>query len=135
MRPLAPRRTGVVGVLEVGTSKIVCMIARLKPREATSSLRRRTHSVDVLGIGHTSAHGIKGGTVIDMERAEHAIRRAVDAAERTAGAQIASVIVSMAGGRLASEHFTAEVDLPEPAVAEGDIRRVLDAASTFAVGE
>ncbi|QFR35087.1 cell division protein FtsA [Ancylobacter sp. TS-1] len=135
MRPLAPRRTGVVGVLEVGTSKIVCMIARLKPRDATSSLRRRTHSVDVLGIGHTSAHGIKGGTVIDMERAEHAIRRAVDAAERMAGAQIASVVVALAGGRLSSEHFTAEVDLPEPAVAEGDIRRVLDAASTFAIGE
>ncbi|MCK0208034.1 cell division protein FtsA [Starkeya koreensis] len=135
MRPLAPRRTGVVGVLEVGTSKIVCMIARLKPRDATSSLRRRTHSVDVLGIGHTSAHGIKGGTVIDMERAEHAIRRAVDAAERMAGAQIASVVVALAGGRLSSEHFNAEVDLPEPAVAEGDIRRVLDAASTFAVAE
>jgi cell division protein FtsA len=135
MRPLAPRRTGVVGVLEVGTSKIVCMIARLKPRDASSSLRRRTHSVDVLGVGHTSAHGIKGGTVIDMERAEHAIRRAVDAAERMAGAQIASVVVSLAGGRLSSEHFAAEVDLPEPAVAEGDIRRVLDAASTFAVGQ
>ncbi|WP_250152649.1 cell division protein FtsA [Ancylobacter radicis] len=135
MRPLAPRRSGVVGVLEIGTSKIVCMIARLKPRDATTSLRRRTHSVDVLGIGHTSSHGIKGGAVIDMERAEHAIRRAVDAAERMAGAQIASVVVSMAGGRLASDHFVAEVDLPEPAVAEGDIRRVLDAASTFAIGE
>ncbi len=135
MRPLAPRRSGVVGVLEIGTSKIVCMIARLKPRDVSTSLRRRTHSVDVLGIGHTSSHGIKGGAVIDMERAEHAIRRAVDAAERMAGAQIASVVVSIAGGRLASEHFAAEVDLPEPAVAEGDIRRVLDAASTFAVAE
>ena len=135
MRPIAPRRSGVVGVLEVGTSKIVCMIARLKPRDSSNSLRRRTHSVDVLGIGHTSAHGIKGGAVIDMERAEHAIRRAVDAAERMAGAQIASVVVSMAGGRLSSDHFAAEVDLPEPAVAEGDIRRVLDAASTFAIGE
>lgn len=135
MRPIPPKRSGVVGVLEVGTSKIVCLIARLKPRDFSSSLRRRTHSVDILGIGHTSAHGIKGGTVVDMERAEHAIRRAVDAAERMAGAQIASVVVSMAGGRLSSEHFAAEVDLPEPAVAEGDIRRVLDAASTFVVGE
>ncbi|WP_210255280.1 cell division protein FtsA [Ancylobacter pratisalsi] len=135
MRPLAPRRSGVVGVLDIGTSKIVCVIARLKPRDAATSLRRRTHSVEVLGIGHTSAHGIKGGAVIDMERAEYAIRRAVDAAERMAGAQIASVVVSMAGGRLSSEHFAAEVDLPEPAVAEGDIRRVLDAASTFAVGQ
>lgn len=135
MRPLSPRRSGIVGVLEVGTSKIVCLIARLKPRDASLSLRRRSHAIEVLGVGHTSAHGIKGGTVVDMERAEHAIRRAVDAAERMAGAQIASVIVSMAGGRLGSEHFAAEVDLPEPAVAEGDIRRVLDAASTFAVGD
>ncbi|HEY9212738.1 MAG TPA: cell division protein FtsA [Ancylobacter sp.] len=135
MRPLPPRRTGVVGVLEVGTSKIVCLIARLKPRDPATSLRRRSHSVEILGFGHTSAHGIKGGAVVDMERAEHAIRRAVDAAERMAGAQIASVVVSMSGGRLASEHYAAEVDLPEPAVAEGDIRRVLDAASTFAVGE
>ena len=135
MRPLSPRRSGVVGVLEIGTSKIVCLIARLKPRDASMTLRRRSHAIEVLGVGHTSAHGIKGGTVADMERAEHSIRRAVDAAERMAGAQIASVIVSMAGGRLGSEHFNAEVELPEPAVAEGDIRRVLDAASTFAVGD
>ncbi|MFK8250246.1 cell division protein FtsA [Ancylobacter terrae] len=135
MRPLPPRRTMVVGVLDVGTSKIVCLIAKLKPRDGGDVLRRRSHSVEILGIGHTRAHGMKAGAVVDMERAENAIRHAVDAAERMAGVQIASVIVSIAGGRLSSEHFAAEVTLPEPAVAEGDIRRVLDAASTFAVGD
>ncbi|QJP17843.1 cell division protein FtsA [Starkeya sp. ORNL1] len=135
MRPLPARRTSVVGVLDIGTSKIVCLIARLKPRDASDMLRRRTHTVEILGIGHTRAHGMKGGAVVDMDRAEQAIRHAVDAAERMAGMQIASVVVSIAGGRLASEHYVAEVDLPEPAVAEGDIRRVLDAASTFAVGD
>lgn len=135
MRPLPARRTSVVGVLDIGTSKIVCLIARLKPRDASDMLRRRTHTVEILGIGHTRAHGMKGGAVVDMARAEHAIRHAVDAAERMAGMQIASVLVSMAGGRLGSEHYVAEVELPEPAVAEGDIRRVLDAASTFAVGD
>jgi cell division protein FtsA len=135
MRPLPARRTSVVGVLDIGTSKIVCLIARLKPRDASDMLRRRTHTVEILGIGHTRAHGMKGGAVVDMNRAEQAIRHAVDAAERMAGMQIASVVVSIAGGRLASEHYVAEVDLPEPAVAEGDIRRVLDAASTFAVGD
>lgn len=135
MRPLPARRTSVVGVLDIGTSKIVCLIARLKPRDASDMLRRRTHTVEILGIGHTRAHGMKGGAVVDMARAEQAIRHAVDAAERMAGMQIASVLVSMAGGRLASEHYLAEVDLPEPAVAEGDIRRVLDAASTFGVGD
>ncbi|HSI41450.1 MAG TPA: cell division protein FtsA [Xanthobacteraceae bacterium] len=135
MRPLPARRTMVVGVLDVGTSKVVCLIARLRPREPGEVLRRRSHSVEILGIGHTRAHGMKGGAVVDMERAEQAIRHAVDAAERMAGVQIASVLVSVAGGRPGSEHYAAEVAVPEPAVAEGDIRRVLDAASRFAVGD
>ncbi|WP_029353043.1 cell division protein FtsA [Bosea sp. 117] len=135
MRPVPARRTMVVGALDVGTSKIVCVIARLKPRDSSDVLRRRTHAVEIMGIGHTRAHGMKGGTVVDMDRAEQSIRRAVDAAERMAGVQIASVIVSMAGGRLGSQHYAAEVDLPDPSVAEGDIRRVLDAASTFAVAQ
>ncbi|MCK0198229.1 cell division protein FtsA [Ancylobacter sp. 6x-1] len=135
MRPIPPRRSAVVGVLDVGTSKIVCLIARLKPRHANDALRRRSHAVEILGIGHTRSHGMKGGAVVDMERAEQSIRRAVDAAERMAGVQIASVVCAVSGGRLGSEHYVAEVDLPDPAVAEGDIRRVLDAASTFAVGD
>src|SRR5262249_37477529 len=133
MRPIPQKKSGIIAVLDIGTSKIVCAIARLKPRGASDVLHRRTHAIDVLGIGHTRAHGVKGGAIVDMGRAELAVRQAVDMAERAAGVQIASVIVGVSGARLASQHYEAAVRLTAPAVEEFDIRRVLEAASTYAV--
>ena len=85
MRPLSARRSAILSVLDVGTSKIVCLIARLQPIEPSEMLRGRTHRCRILGIGHQRSRGIKSGTVVDMEAAEGAIRLAVDAAERMAG--------------------------------------------------
>ena len=50
MRPLPQKRSGLVAALDVGTSKVACLIARLRPREPDDVLRHRTHSIDVLGI-------------------------------------------------------------------------------------
>ncbi len=132
MGPL-PRRPVTVAALDIGSSKIACMIARLTPRDGSDGMRGRTHAVELLGFGHTSARGIKGGTVADMARAEEAVRRAVDAAERMAKVEIASALVSVSGGRLGSESFAASVRLQGAAVEQSDIGRVLDAASLHSV--
>ena len=81
----ASRRTGVVTVLDVGSSKVCCIVARLKPAEPSQLLRGRTHKAQVIGIGHQKSHGVKSGVVVELDRAEQAIRLAVDAAERMAG--------------------------------------------------
>ncbi len=83
IKPLGNRRAATVSVLDVGSTKISCLIARLKPRDG-EALRRRTHAVDVLGFASTRSRGIKSGVVVDLEEAEQAIRLAVDAAERMA---------------------------------------------------
>ncbi len=93
MKPVSPRRSAIVAALDVGTSKIVCMIARLKPQSPQEVLRRRSHGVEILGLGHTEARGIKGGAVINLAEAEEAVRRAVDLAEREASVQLESVVV------------------------------------------
>jgi len=133
MRPLNPRRSAVIAALDIGTSKIACLIARLKPLGGGAHLNGRTHSVELIGFGHTRARGIKAGAVVDMARAEEAIRLAVDAAERSAKVEIASVVLAISGGRLGSDSFAASVRLPGPSVEEGDIGRVLDAASLHSV--
>ena len=133
MQPLHPRRAGVVAALDIGTSKIACLIARLRPLGDRSQMRGRTHSVELIGFGYTRARGIKAGTVIDMARAEEAIRLAVDAAERSAKVEIASVVLAVSGGRLGSDSFAASVRLPGPSVEDGDIGRALDAASLHSV--
>lgn len=133
MRPLSPRRAVVVSILDVGTSKVVCLVARLKPVEAGDALPDRSHLVEIIGVGHQRSRGVKGGQIIDMEAAEQAIRLAVDAAERMAGVQVESVIVSVSAGRLASETFHAEVPIAGHPVEDRDIRRVLQAGCAHSV--
>src|ERR1700746_3644112 len=111
MKPISPHRSAVVAALDVGSSKIVCLIARLRPHGPQQVLTRRSHSVEVIGFGHTLARGTKAGTVVNLMQAEDAIRRAVDAAERMASVEIESVVLLISSGRPASELFAAEIEI------------------------
>lgn len=127
------RRSGVITVLDVGSSKICCMIARLKPREDGQVLRGRTHQVQMIGIGHQKSQGVKSGVVVDLDLAEQAIRLAVDAAERMAGLTVDSLIVNLSAGRLKSEIFSATINLGGHEADASDIRRVLGAGAKQAL--
>ncbi|MFY9769151.1 MAG: cell division protein FtsA [Xanthobacteraceae bacterium] len=129
MRPISARRSMVVAALDVGSSKVVCLIGRLRPHGPQQVLTRRSHSVEVIGFGHTVARGTKAGTIVNLVQAEDAIRRAVDAAERMASVEIESVVLSISAGRPSSELFTAEIEILGSAVSENDIARVLAAGS------
>ena len=129
MKPISPRRSSIISVLDVGTSKVVCLIARLDPVPESDLLRGRTHRAQIIGIGHQRARGLKAGAVVDLEAAEMSIRQAVDAAERMARVEIRSVIVSMTGGRLGSRSFSAEIGLRGESVSNGDLNRAFAKAS------
>ena len=66
MKPLPPNRSVLVAALDVGTSKIACLIGRLRPSPAEDSLGLRSHTVEVVGFGHTLARGMKAGTVTGL---------------------------------------------------------------------
>jgi cell division protein FtsA len=132
-KPLSPRRSAMIAALDVGTSKIACLIARLKPHPPQDVLRRRSHSIEVIGFGHTLARGMKAGAVTDLMEAEQAVRQALDLAERTAGMQLKSVVVSLSAGKPASELMTATVNVAGKTVSDGDITRVLSAGSQHSV--
>jgi cell division protein FtsA len=87
----------------------------------------------VQGFAHTAAAGMKAGAVVDLAEAEQMIRQAIHVAESKAGVQLDSVVVSLSGGRLGSERFTASVDLAGGVVGAGDLARVLAAASRHSV--
>ncbi|MBB3945769.1 cell division protein FtsA [Rhizobium skierniewicense] len=129
LKPLSSKRSHVVSVLDIGSTKVVCMIGRLTPREETEVLPGRTHKVDVIGIGHQRSRGVKSGVIADLDALEGVIRLAVDAAERMAGLTVDSLIVNVSAGRLASDIYTASIDLGGQEVESGDLRKVLIAAS------
>ncbi|WP_292531039.1 cell division protein FtsA [Methylocystis sp.] len=129
MKPLSPRRSATFVALDVGTSKIACLVARLTPLGAVAPGDWRTHRVRVVGIGHQRSLGVKNGLVVDMDAADAAIRQTVDAAERMAGMQAERVIVTASGGRLSSQHFQAKRAIGGREVAEHDVHRVLEASA------
>jgi len=133
MKPVSPRRAAVVAALDVGTSKVACLIARLEPQPPQEVLRRRSHGVRILGFAHTAAAGMKGGGVVDLVEAEQIIRNAIEIAENDARVQLQSVVVSLSGGRLGSERFIADIALAGGAVTDSEITRVLAAASRHSV--
>ena len=129
LRPLHPRKSAVLSVLDVGGSKVACMIARLLPMEPGATLRGRTHRCKVIGLGQQRSRGIKGGAIVDLDAAESAIRLAVDAAERMAGVEVESLVVNMSGGRLGARVHAARISVRGANVGEGEALRVLDAAA------
>lgn len=136
MRRPMPRRPSVVSVLDVGSTKICCLIARLVPNDLEAeAIRGRTHAIEVLGFGHQRSRGIKSGVVVNLDAAEQAIRLAVDAAEKRAGLTVDSLIVNFSAGRLASETYAANVTIAGKSVEETDIGRVLAAGQRHSVSE
>ena len=129
MKPISPRRNALVAALDVGTSKVACIIARLRPHSPQQMLPRRSHAIEVVGFGHAAARGTKAGGVVNLAEAENAIRQAVDGAERMAGVEIESVVLSISAGRLSSTLFAAEIDVAGSAVSAADIARVLAAGN------
>jgi cell division protein FtsA len=133
MKPVSLRRSAIVAALDIGTSKVVCVIARLKPQGPQDVLRRRSHGIEILGIGHTEARGMKAGAVVNLAEAEQAVRQAVDLAERSAAVQLESVVLSISSGRLGSEFYAVNVNVAGSTVTDGDIARALAAGCHYSV--
>ena len=133
-QPLCPRtrtlqtnQTTIVAAVDIGTSKTSCLIAQLMPLPASDELVGRTHSVKVLGIGHSNSRGVKSGTVYNFDQVEHSVRQALAFVEGRKF-EMRSALLSASGGRIASEVISASVDVTGM-VSEQDITRVLTSAS------
>ncbi len=133
LKPVQPGRASLISVLDIGSTKICCVIARLTPRPEGKALKGRTHVAEVIGFGYGASNGIKSGVVTDLSQAEQAIRTVVGMAERAAGLTVQSVVVNVTAGRLGSETFSATVDLGAQEVEKADIQRVLRAVNSRSV--
>ncbi len=109
-------RTGPFGVLDIGTTKVACLIGRT---ESDGSLR-------ALGFGWHRGRGVRGGSIVDLDEAERAIRACVGQAEDMADTRLRSVIVNLTCGQPESRLFNVQWPVGGRAVEEHDIRRVVN---------
>lgn len=118
-------RSGLVAALDVGSTKMCCLIAR----PTASRDAEKQPGFEVVGIGHQVSKGIKAGAIVDMDAAENAVRATVAAAEEMAGETVRRVVVSMPGPALQSRLIAYEISVAGQQVGDADLRRILDPAS------
>src|ERR1700759_2007474 len=133
-RPVSGKRTTLVASLDIGTSKIACMIARLKPCPPSDAFRGRTHAVELIGYSQIQSRGVKGGAVVDLSQCEQAVRQAVTLAERMAKVRVESVLLSVSGGRPIGQLIEAASDIRGGAVTPADVSRITSAGMRHATG-
>jgi cell division protein FtsA len=124
------RSDDVIGLLDIGTSKVACVIVAVPQRWVAAGLNEV--AVRVLGAGVCASHGVRSGTVFALHEAEQAVREAVAQAERGAQTAVDSVLLAVGCGRLRSATFTAEARVGGSVVEAADIDGLMAAARKHA---
>lgn len=122
----------VITVLDIGSSKICCMILALTPWVGRDHAIGKPLPARLLGAAHQRSKGIKAGVVVDLAEAEDSIRAAVSRAENMAGLRVEDVVVAISCGRLRSSNFKAKAKVSTGTVSSLDMDRVLAAGRRFA---
>lgn len=125
----------VVAVLDIGTSKVCCMIAALGGNNVGADQPGRPLAARLLGFGELKSSGIKAGVVIDLAKAEAVVRQVIARAEEEAGRQIEDIVIAASCGRISSTNFTARTDVAAGQVSDADIARVYKAGRDFVLNE
>ncbi|HNV88444.1 MAG TPA: cell division protein FtsA [Methylotenera sp.] len=112
----------IVG-LDIGTSKIVTIVAELLP-EGT---------LKVIGLGQHTSRGLKKGVVINIDSTMQAIQRSLEEAELMADCKIKTVFTGIAGSHVKSLNSHGMVKIKDAEVSQMDVDRVVETARAVAL--
>jgi cell division protein FtsA len=110
----------VIGVVDIGTSKVVCLICAVSGAPDVDATPPR-----LLGLGHQRSSGLKASVVTDMDAAEDAVRAAIQQAEAMAGLGLEHVFLPVACGRLKSNNMKASTDTVGGVVTAHDLDKLI----------
>jgi cell division protein FtsA len=108
----------ILVALDIGTSKIVTLVAEVTP-EGTLNL---------IGMGSHPSRGLKKGVVVNIESTVNAIQRSLEEAELMADVKIREVITGIAGSHIKSFNSHGMVAIKDKEVQQYDIDRVIETA-------
>ncbi len=113
------RRQSYVTLLDIGTAKVCGLMVHTdgsKPPE-------------VVGFGYAPAKGIRGGAIVDLDKATECIGQVLQQIERQAERQVRSVVVNVSSSQMRSSHIYREKEIPEGRqVTAGDVKTLVDEA-------
>jgi len=112
----------VVG-LDIGTSKIVAIVAEITPEG----------ELNVIGMGTQPSRGLKKGVVVNIETTMASIQRVLEEAELMADCRIKEVTTGIAGSHIRCYTSHGMVAIKEKEVTQADIDRVVETAKAIPI--
>lgn len=120
-----------VAALDIGNSKIACLIAQVTDDQGT---------LEIVGTGHQRSVGMKAGTITDLKAVENAIRTTVHTAENMAaktlkGYPLRDVVVNLPPTLARQQIEQIDVNISGHKVTEADVFRALSRAQQKAASK
>ncbi|MFN2383181.1 MAG: cell division protein FtsA [Gemmatimonadota bacterium] len=118
-------RENIIVGLDIGTTKIGCIIAELDG----------DRNVKIVGVGTSRSEGLRRGVVVNLEKTVVSIGRAIEEAELMAGVEVRNVYAGIAGDHIRSinSHGVIAVSRGGAEITRSDITRVIEAAKAVAI--
>ncbi len=113
----------LIVALDIGTSKIVTIVAEIKPEGM----------LEVIGVGMHESSGMKRGMVVNIDATVAAIQRSLGDAELMADCKIRVVFTGIAGSHIRSSNANGMVKVKDDEVTQADIDRVIETASSLSL--
>ena len=107
----------IVG-LDIGTSKIVAIVAEIRPEGG----------FEIVGLGSYPSRGLKKGVVVNIETTVSAIQRALEEVELMADCKISEVYTGIAGSHIRGFNSHGMVAIKDKEVTAFDVEKVMETA-------
>jgi cell division protein FtsA len=113
----------VIVALDIGTTKVCTLIAQKSGK-----------NLEILGVGSHPSHGLKKGSVVNIEKTVESIRSSIEEAKLMAGIEeLESATVGIAGNHIYCFNSSGVVPVKNKEINQSDIDRVIEAAKAVLI--
>lgn len=113
----------VIVALDIGTTKVCTLIAQKSGK-----------NLEILGVGSHPSHGLKKGSVVNIEKTVESIRSSIEEAKLMAGIEeLESATVGIAGNHIYCFNSSGVVPVKNKEINQADIDRVIEAAKAVLI--
>jgi len=113
----------VIVALDIGTTKVCTLIAQ-----------KSAKSLDILGVGSHPSHGLKKGSVVNIEKTVESIRSSIEEAKLMAGIEdLESATIGIAGNHIYCFNSSGVVPVKNKEINQSDVDRVVEAAKAVLI--
>ncbi len=111
--------------LDIGTTKIATVVARLDEYKV----------LNIVGVGTHPSDGLRRGVVINIDKTVESIKKSIEQAELMAGYKIDSLFAGVAGDHIRSINSKGVIAVggKDKVITQQDVDRVVDAAKAIAL--